>query len=353
MLFKWDFFKNSNPIFFDEGPRSFFEYEYHGIRIILIGECLSSLSGKHPMPAHFKTEFITVFNHWMERCFLAKKKALVISEHPDIKESETPGFMDCILQIKMPEGFKLIKSDARIMEDAFNEFGSFLYAIDRICREITAPQESMNLKSISCKTLWNQKPLIDEIKMLSSSITQKMYLEDMERHLQKQADLLEDILNQTKEKYSEIAPYMTECHHAISKVCFKAFEELTNWCKKREILHESLDMICIHMIEKYENLAHLDTWSELLCVDMTYSLNAILIAQLWNEMNSKNPKDFIFLIAGLAHIEALSELLDARTKPLHAFSIPNDKDASISPTKLEEMLTLSLPKDCGNPCVIQ
>jgi hypothetical protein len=356
MRFKGNFFKHADPIFFDEGPRSFFEYQHNNIHIILIGHFHSSISGKHAMPQYFKGAFIDVFSQWMQDCSLAQKRALVIAEYPeqtDTEEMQLTEFMDCVMRVKMPVGFNIVKSDTRIIEDAFNDFGNFLYYIDAICKEITNSKEPTDFKTISHKSLLHEKPVINAIKEASSAIHKKMYLQDMETHLQKQHVLLENILKISLKKYPEIAPLITEYCDSFQSICLQELNELTEWCKEKTIQDESLDRICIHMIEECENFSLIDKWINLISADMTFSLDAILLYQLWEKTKTTNPVDYIFLIAGQAHIETLSKLLDAFFTKLRAFSVLEDKDSSIQPMQLENLLTECLPKRPDKSCCIQ
>lgn len=223
--------------------------------------------------------------------------------------------------------------------------------IDEICREICP--NSKPLKSISSLTLRNGEPLINLFRKISKLLENKLFLNDLEEHLGKQLDFLGGILGQCEVRFPEIAPFIAECYHSIYSNCFHKFDAISDWCRDKNISHESLDSIFIHMIEESGNLSPVDTWNELICGDMIPSLDASLVYKLWEELHDDNPADFIVVVAETEHINNLSSLSNELFNPRRTPFISLEKSSSIYPEQLENLLFESLPKNNKEICCLQ
>lgn len=323
----WYSWHDKNPAYFDQGPRSFYEYAYNSRQIFLIGDQHVSSKSNHSIPLDYKKQYIDIFNQFVEKNTDQNKKIKIFleitPEYTKTSKNETSmNFIDCIANVRPRKNVEVVAADDRIWNLSLKHFAEFIFYMTKVKSKvrnvhqaITAYDKQGNSTGL-LSWLQMQTCFLNQIKELSSFLNR--YQNDPYLML-----------------------FLTQCFlklHAGLDELEKVVNEYTTTFPTHHVEDKSVVEMCKEMMQHRNNFSSLSQWFSIALAYFQPFLAGTLTCKLWSEINhDQESSQIIVIVAGNNLIEDIAKFLSEHCSQIQSIS-QKQHSTSIIPQKLQEYL---------------
>ncbi len=302
------------------GLCSFYQFTYHDVRIVLLGEIHDS------MDRELAEEYIKVLNEFINNC--ENVKIFLESIEDDEKNnSEQLSFIDSILLLSSPN-LAVRHADKRHYNEALTDL--FLY-----------------FKTLSelppSKTPYFDNPKFTGfLQELAEDYNKKFSFSDLLNLLNLEIESLIQLEKKMTPINLHLSEYIQSCIKNLAKALSMAKSLEKENCfygkdgEKKE--SDSILNICIERMEQAKSFEIIIAWLEIYYLYEIYHFDATLIMDLWQTLHQEKDNNATFIIvSGDTHTEHLANLLKLIAIPGSQMT-SEQQESRISPVTLDELL---------------
>lgn len=316
---------SASKVFTLGGLCSVYQFMYHDVKIILLGEI------HDPMSRRLARQYIKVLNEFINNN--GNVTFFVESVEGDEKNnSEQLSFMDSILLLNSLH-VTLRHVDKRHYNEAFTDL--FLYF------------KTLSALPPSEISYFDKPKFTDFLHELAEDYNKTFSFSDLFNLLNLEIESLTQLEKKIIPTNPHLSEYIQSCISNLAKALAMArsLEEehrlTASDGEKKEL--DSILNSCIARMEQTKSFEIIIAWLEIYYLYEIYHFDATLIMDLWQALHHEQENNTTFaIVSGNTHTEHLANLLQLIAMQASSMT-PEQPESRISPDALEELLISSWP----------